>query len=524
MQLPNAPYKILALAPFTLDASRQWQQAPLGVDRQSMDDAIRAMAVTGYLPIENDLCPSRGLHLHFDNLKSLHPDGLLKATPYLTQLTAAKDLIIQARKNGEHATQIIGRIRQQWPELPDIHLEDVAPKSRAPESSSALDNLLDMVALPGQDPKQIPVNQDETSQIDALLQKVLDAVFQWPAFRRMEAAWRGLRLLLQQGGGDSETKATVEIVPIHPESLADTLKAITAMTYAQPPSVILLDLAFDASPLSLKRLATVAQWAATLMVPLIAWVPAAFLQIDDWGQIDTLPFLPNHISQSPYAKYQNLRQSADGHWISLACNRFLIRYPYGPENKPRSVSFTETSNPWISPVWALGTLIAQSVCQTGWPTQLTHRQKFNLQDLALQHTDGHALSSVEANFDRNRQDQFIRAGLTPLVSERDTAYVTQSVTLSGSSLAYQLLISRLSQFLLWCKDNLPSETEPSMLETQLRLSFQVLNEQNRPPAFESVTISTGPPNGEGRIPVNILIIPSGSLLPSRQTIEMGINW
>ena len=82
----------------------------------------------------------------------------------------------------------------------------------------------------------------------------------------------------------------------------------------------------------------------------------------------------------------------------------------------------------------------------------------------------------------------------------------------------------MTQFLLWCKDNLPAETEPSHLEAQLRLAFQVLSEQSRPPAFESVTISTAPPNSEGRIPVNISIIPDGSVLASRQAIEMGLYW
>jgi hypothetical protein len=98
------------------------------------------------------------------------------------------------------------------------------------------------------------------------------------------------------------------------------------------------------------------------------------------------------------------------------------------------------------------------------------------------------------------------------------------LVLSGASLAYQLLICRMTQFLFWCKDNMPAETEPSILETQLRLAFQVLSEQSRPPAFESVTISTGRPNGEGRIPVNISIVPSGSVLPSRQPIEMTLDW
>ncbi len=523
MQLPNAPYKILALAPFTMAPSQPWLQAPLPVDRQSLDDAMQAMTINGYLPLESELCPARGLDLLFDNLKSLHPDGMVKSISYLAKLMAAKEFVIKARKNGEHATQILDELRHRWPDLPAINLKDSAPtKSSAAKSSSSLDNLLDMVALPGQDQGQKPVNQDETRQFDAIVQKVLSTLFEWPAFRQMEAAWRGLRLLLQQGIVGAG--AAVQIVPIQPENLSSTIDAITPLIIDQPPDVVLLDLPFDNSALAMERLATVARWAATMMTPLIAWAPASFLQIDNWDQLVTLPFIPNHVAQPAYAKYQKLRQSADGHWVSLTCNRFLVRYPYGPENKPRSVNFAETTLSWVPPIWAIGTLIAQSVSQTGWPTHLTHRQKFNIQDLALQHPPGIPPMVVEANFDRDRQDQFIRAGLTPLVSERDTAFVTQAVALSGTALAYQLLICRMTQFLLWCKDNLPAETEPAILQTQLKLAFQVLSEQSRPPAFESVTIFTGPPDNEGHIPITISIVPSGSVLPSRQPIEMMLDW
>jgi type VI secretion system protein ImpC len=522
MQLPDAPYKILALAPFTMAASRPWQQAPLPVDRQSLDDAMQALAIAGNLPLESELCPARGLNPHFDDLKSLHPDGMLKSIPYLANLVAAKEFIVQARRNGMQASRILGELRQRWPDLPVIDLKDSTSKPNDPKSSSSLDNLLDMVALPGQDQRQNPVDQDEIRQIDTLLQKVLNAIFEWPAFRQMEAAWRGLRLLLQQGvakGG-----ALVEIVPIHPESLASTLEVIAPLMIDHPPGLVLLDLPFDNSPLAMERLATVAQWADTLMAPLIAWTQPSFLQIDTWDQLATLPFLPNHVDQPAYAKYRKLRQSADGHWISLTCNRFLIRYPYGPDNTPRGVPFTEASQPWIPPVWALGALVAQSVCQTGWPTHLTHRQQFTIQDLALHSPSGQPPMAVEANFDRDRQDQFIRAGLTPLICERDTAFATQAIALSGTSLPYQLLVCRMTQFLLWCKDNLPAETEPSALESQLNLAFQVLSEQSRPPAFESVIIATGQPDGEGRIPVNISIIPSATVLPSRKLIEIGLNW
>lgn len=521
MQLPDSPYRILALAPFTLDAGQPWLQAPLHVDRQNPDAAMQMLAIQGFIPLDHELCPERGLTLLFNHFKSLHPDGMIKSIAYLNHLIAAKTHILQARKKGARAPDIIAELRQHWPDLPSFALRDRVAKAPAASSASSLDNLLEMVAIPESSGTQASSDSQETAQIDRLLQQILAALFEWPAFRKMEAAWQGLRLLLQQGVGDS---VSVEIVPVHPETLEQTLESLAARIMDRLPSLVLLDLPFDSSPLSLARLAQTAQWAATFMVPVVAWAPASFFQIDDWDQLSGLPFLPHHVDQPAFAKYRSLCQSNEGHWIGLTCNRFMIRFPYGAENTPRHLVFNEASKPWIPPVWALGTLVAQSVRQTGWPTHLTHHQHFRIQDLALDHRPDRPPVGVETLMNRDRLDQCLRAGLTPLVPERDSAFFPQAVNISGMTMAHQLLICRLTQFLLWCQEHLPAEDDPARLETQLRLAFQVLSEQSRPQAFAEVTIRARQPGSDGRIPVFFSIVPDRSVLPSQQPLTLELNW
>ena len=521
MQLPDSPYRILALAPFTLDVGQPWHQAPLHVDRQDPDAAMRAMAIQGFFPLDRELCPEQGLPLRFSQFKSLHPDGMIKSIAYLDHLLAAKTYILQARKKGECATDILAGLQQQWPDLPGFALNDRAAKAQAASGPNSLDNLLEMVALPGEKSEQAASDPQETAQIDRLLQQILTALFEWPAFRKMEVAWQGLRLLLQQGVGDS---VAVEIVPVHPETLEQTLESLSAQILDRLPSLVLLDLPFDSSPVSLARLAQTAQWAATLMVPVVAWAPASFFQIQDWDQLSGLPFLPHHLDQAAFAKYRSLCQSNEGHWLGLTCNRFMMRFPYGAENAPRHQVFNEVSKPWIAPVWALGTLVAQSVRQTGWPTHLTHHQQFRIVDLALDQRPDRPPVVVEIPLNRDRQDQCLRTGLTPLVPERDSAFFTQAVSISGITMAHQLLICRLAQFLLWCREHLPAEDDPARLETQLRLAFQVLGEQSRPPAFAEVTIRAHQPGSDGRLPVHFSIVPDRSVLPSRQPLVLELNW
>ncbi len=523
MQIQEPRFKILALAPFHLNPTQVWNQPPVSVDRQSLDAAMAALGIRTFIPLDSHLCPSGGLDLHFDSLKSLHPDGMVKQTPFLAHLLEAKAFIRDAHRQGQSEVRIKEGL-QQWPDLPPIDVKPVKPKNSAQGTASTVDHILDMVALPGGQPDQKPSFKDENDHIDALLQQLLRTLFDRPDFRTLEEAWRGLRLLLQQGLIDTTIK--VDMAPVHPETLEETLEALTSQLITDLPNLVLLDLSFDSSPLALQRLSAAAQWAATLMVPLVVWIKHDFFQITAWDEFKNLPFIPNLLDGDAYAKLRKLKESSDGHWVCLTCNRFLIRYPYGQDNRPRRLFFSESTPLWIAPVWALGCLIAQSAVQTGWPTRFSDQSQFRIQDLALHHPPGIPPMVVEALFSRDRLDQLSRAGISPLTTEvgRDTAFLPKTPTLATTPLARQLLVSQVTQFLLWCKDNLPSETDPAALETQLRLAFQLFSQQSRPPGLEAIDILVDQPTKAGKLLVHVAVTPAPSVLPGRQPIELNLDW
>jgi predicted component of type VI protein secretion system len=433
-------------------------------------------------------------------------------------------LLTQSQKDGLTAAQIRDGLNQ-WPDLPAIAVaERTAARPAATTSSDAIDNLLNVVAMPDQQRMPKPKSVAETNPADAIIQEVLAELFAQPRFRRLEAAWRGLRLLLQQGA--IEDNVRVDIAAIHPETLDASLEALSAHLVNDLPGLILLDLPFDNSPLSAERLTAAAQWAATLMVPLVAWVPPDFFQIPTWDDLSTLPYLPHHLDDSAYAKFRALQQAHDSHWICLTCNRFLTRYPYGSDNRPRQINFVESESLWVPPVWALGTLVARAAATTGRPARFTDQRRFRVQDLALHPGKATKPVAVEHLMDRDRLDQMIRGGITPLTSEHggDSAFIPQASTLAGTSLAYQLLTSQVTQFVLWCKDNLPAENDPSALETQLRLAFQVFSEQSTPNCLDYYTISSKGTNEEGRIPLTISVTFSAAFLPGQPPIELNLDW
>ncbi len=516
-------FKILALAPFQPEDAGAVPKPPQVVERSTLDDVMHSMAIRLPLNIEKSLCPNGSLEFQLANLKSFHPDGIVKSNPFFQKLSQAKAYLEAARRKGETTSRIREGLHQ-WPELPTIDIQEKKPPAKS-KSESNIDNILSMVALDGTETAEPGSHQDEADQIDTVAKAILTALFGDHRFQEMESAWRGLRLLLQQGVSDNAS-ATVSIATVHTQTLAERLDDLTPLIVNDLPNVILLDLPFDNTPLSIERLTAAARWSTTLMVPVIAWVPPAFFQIPKWSRLGTLPLIRHHIETQAYAKYQSVVQSEYGHWLCLTCNRFLVRYPYGEDNQPRLIPFNEPDVNWIAPVWSLGTLVAQSAYKEGWPTRFCDVQKYQIQDLALQ-TGGELPPMVsEAQFDRDRLEQFVQGGFTPLACEtkRDVAFFPKAVVINGTSLAYQILLSQVTQFILWCKDHISSEGDPGHLEEQLKTALNRFSDQSDPPGFAKAAIDVQPIDQQGRIPVAIKLTPSSTTLPGQHPIELHLGW
>lgn len=518
MQISPPIFKILVLAPFDNRTTQPWDGPPVAVELAELDRVIADLSVHYDLTLEANLCPAGGLSMPLKSLKAFHPDGLIADQPYLAAVAAAREALEAACREGKSKTEI-SVVLSQWPELPAIELPEPAASSGRSESAEGLDNLLAMVAVPDQ--KATPVKSGENPFSD-ILGSIFKTLFHQPEFKQMEASWRGLKLLLQQGR--LADNVMVEIAPVHPDTLEKTLESLTPAILGDLPGLILIDMPLSNTPSSSALLSVIANWASDLMVPVAVSASSRFLQIESWDDLKKLPFIPTHLEKPEYAKFRTIRSSAEAQWLSVLCNRFLLRYPYGKDNKPRRISFTEKDHLWLSPVWACGTVVAMSVSKTGWPTRLCDKQSYAVEDLAF--ASETSADCTETFFSRERMDQLLQAGLTPLISEkkRDRAFFHQAKTLAGGSLAYQLLLSQVTRFVLWCKDHLPDERDPAMLETQLKLAFQVFSEQSSPSGFESVALSTGKPDGEGRIPLHIKIVPAASVLSTRQAVEMTLNW
>ena len=526
MRVPRLPFTILALAPFSAQGAASSERGPLQVDRTTLDEVMAALDLSVTVPLAKTFCPTAELVLHFRRIKDFHPDSIVNETPFLKNLLDARAFVVEAGAKGLPPREVKQRL-QAWPDLPPLDLRDVqAPKGKpAKPQARAIESILEMVAVP-EGGESAPSKAGPTiAEIDGILRQIVSQVFADGGFRELESVWRGLRFLL--AGGGKEGTIAVEIFPASRETLEDALSDLLVRLLKEPPGLLLLDLPFDSTPPSLELLEKIADFGETLLVPAITWIGPRFFFIDRWEDLGRLPFLPHYLEGPAFAKWRRLQGLSSAGWLTATCNRFLLRYPYGPDNRANLVDFSEKQGLWASPVWGLGNLISQSVASSGWPTRFTDWERVRLENLALQPLAGGKPLATETFLPEDRISQFLKAGILPLVSTfgKDMAFMPQETTVGGGSLKYQLLVTVLSRFLFWCKDNFVPGLEPGDLEQALKKAFALFWEQTGQTAAPQVLdIGVTRPDGEKPARVRLTVVPPRQVLPSGQRVELEFSW
>ncbi|MGA1840673.1 MAG: type VI secretion system contractile sheath domain-containing protein [bacterium] len=527
MDIPSVPFKILAIAPFRPQDEGPWAHGPVRIDKTNIDQIIGDLKLSLKIPLPKDLSTSGDITLNIKSLKDFHPDNLIKNNPFLKNMLDAKQFIEEGKSKGLSDEDITKHL-QEWPDLP-IKVTLKHQKSESPPATS-IDNILKMVAFPEEGSRTSDKFYSETSQIEAILKNILIHIFSNNEFRCLESTWQGLGLLIKQGMGDGEStpgESTLDIVPVSLDTLEEILNRLLASLIIDIPSLIIIDLPFDNSPRSIELLEKIADFSDTLLSPAICWIGPSFFHLDSWEQMNRLPYIPHYLDEPSYGKLRHLKETPPAKWLALACNRFLVRYPYGQgSNSPSLIRFNESVLPWVSPVWGLSCLISKSLARTGWPTRFTEWKNIRIKDMALHPEKGSKSFPTETSFAEERMHQLIKAGIIPLMSmpNQDIVFTPSEANIAGGSLSYQLFVSRITHFFLWCKDNFREDMTPDELEEGLKKAFSAFWEKTEQEKPECIEISAKKPDPVKPISVKIKIQPSRQVLLSGKDVEMEFLW
>jgi len=357
------------------------------VDRDSLDDFLKACEPS----IE-----VAGRTLAFQEFKDFRPERLASRLPDAAALLGLRQQALElvAGKGSVESLRESLRKLAAYPELAAA-LEEVpqapAPAKAPPASSPApppSGGIFDLVDAEGSKPPAPPPGPrlqgllDEilgkgpaaggpppaalkrlAERAEAALGRALRAVLHLPAFRRLEAAWKGLRRFVRSL--DFRGGCRLHVLPTGEAGLAVALKE-TALPLAEEArsqghlTALLLDFAFDSSEQSMERAAQIAAAAAARTIPAIASAERGF--------------------QAGAPAWDRLRSLEAARWLALAVNGFLLRPPYGRESDPvREFPFEEAAGGevpllWGRPAWLLGELVSAAVVRTGWGADFAGRE------------------------------------------------------------------------------------------------------------------------------------------------------
>ena len=418
------------------------------VDKDSLDAFLREVGPSIELPAGG----ARTV-VTFQEFKDFRPERLATRVPAIAQLLEFRKQAQELAAGGGSIDAVRASLTQlgAYPELAralDTALQPPAPKPRtevapapkaAPVPEGSLYDLVDVGPAATGDavspeqierttaklieaviggssgPKPAPAAlRAVAAQAETALAPLLRAVLHDPRFRELEAAWRGLRLLVRSIDFRSGCRLHVIAAP-----RAALLRAVreTALPLADDlrsqgkTSCLLLDASFDGSE---EELVTIAEDAAARSLPAIA---SAGLEV-------AVRELAAGLGDASQGAWVRLRSAPAARWLALAANRLLLRLPYGAAgDSPKNLAFEEiagpgTPLPWGRPGWLLAALVAGSVAKTGWGSDFSGRDAASaVEPLPLRPGEGET-TPLETDLTEAAANALGDAGLLPLACRR----------------------------------------------------------------------------------------------------------
>lgn len=411
------PLRLLWVADLTPGHRRTWNGPSLRrrVDAHTYSEALADWAPTLRLDVPNHLSAepkSLELDLRFTSLDDFTPAGVARQVPALRRLLAIRTQIEAVRDRGlerEPFRAALGEAGVDQTAADGLY-DALVPAPKPPPSRPAprdddarIGRLLDMVdtgeaPAPGfaeaighavSEPGVSRAAADGLlADFDAKLGGQVRALLAAPAFRALEAAWRGLKLLVDRL--PFRDGVALDVLPAGREALADALYYQVLLPEHEgeedaPLAAVFIDSAFGHDAADVALLDDLAGSAASLQTPLVASLSPGFFGFEGPERVGPLPLVSQMVEAPEYIAWNKLRGREEARFLALAFPPFLLRPAYGPEHPARgfSVAEADTSGVWAGGAVAVALAIAQSYSATGWPTHLAGQ---TVEDLPLHAT------------------------------------------------------------------------------------------------------------------------------------------
>lgn len=226
------------------------------------------------------------------------------------------------------------------------------------------------------------------AELDRLLSDQLNVIMHHPDFQRLEAAWRGLKYLVDQ----SETGPMLKIKVLN-ASKRDLVKdfrsapefdqsALFKKIYEEeygtfggaPYSALIGDYEFSRHPEDFFLLEELSHVAAAAHAPFISAASPGLFGLDSFTDIGKPRDLSKIFDTVEYAKWKSFRDSDDARYVGLVLPHVLGRLPYGRDTVPLDeFNFEEDVDGsdhskylWANAAYAFGARLTDAFANYGW--------------------------------------------------------------------------------------------------------------------------------------------------------------
>ena len=280
---------------------------------------------------------------------------------------------------------------------------------------------------------------------------------------RVEAAWRGLKLLLEQS--PHSAGFALEVVDVEPSKVAEAMEqAVNAEPFERPDVCFIIDATDDVA--QLRRLSSIGEEA---QVPVVVAVTPALLGT-------TLAELPTALEDAKLGTegdWAELRRDDATRWLCPVLNRVVAAAEKrGALNR---ASFA-------SPVFAVAAMLSASFQATSGFARITGQPGALRAPGAWEPPSGRDAGSAyptEAFLSIRAQTRLSELGILGVGSGRNTDMVLLSVAPMACGNAHvmplpaQILTGRIVRFALWVRDQLPAGSSAQDMSTLFSQAAEV---------------------------------------------------
>jgi type VI secretion system protein ImpC len=288
------------------------------------------------------------------------------------------------------------------------------------------------------------------AQIDHLVSIQLNEVMHHPDFQKLEASWRGLKMLMDRS--ETGTQLKIKVLNVNKRELLRDLQRAAEFDQSaafkkiyeeefgvfggSPFAALVGDYEFTKHPEDIELLEKMSQVAASAHAPFLSAASADMFNLESFATLDAPRDIAKIFDTNEYAKWKSFRNSEDSRYVALTCPHVLMRLPYGRDGVQiedfayeEQVDGTDHNKYlWGNAAYALATRLTNAFAQYGWCAAIRGVEGGGLMESLPIHTfrteDGDIAMKcpTEVAITDRREKELADNGFVPLVHSKGTDY------------------------------------------------------------------------------------------------------